>query len=257
MTDFERTFDNAVEEYDDNRPMYPTQLFADLLAYQPLGTNSCALEIGLGSGKASKPVLDTGCRLVGVEPGEQLAAVAKARFQSYPNFSLHQQTLQEYQGREGSFDLIYAATAFHWIAEEYGYPRVYELLKPGGTFARFAYHAGQDQGRKALAEEIQEVYRACMPGSKTPVLFGQADAERLAGLAVKYGFADSTYKLYHITKDFTADRYIDLLKTYPNHMALEETNRKKLFHGIYQAIVRHGGVITIYYTMDMELARKP
>ena len=44
---------------------------------------------------------------------------------------------------------------------------------------------------------------------------------------------------------------------YPDHMKLEESNRHALFNGIHQAILRNGGVITVYYTMDLELARKP
>ena len=47
-----------------------------------------------------------------------------------------------------------------------------------------------------------------------------------------------------------------LLRTYPDHMSLEPQSREGLFHGIYDAIERHGGVMTVYYTVDLELARK-
>lgn len=53
---------------------------------------------------------------------------------------------------DNSFDLVYAVTAFHWIPEEYGYRCVYNLLKSGGVFARFTYHAGTDKGRRGLME---------------------------------------------------------------------------------------------------------
>jgi hypothetical protein len=39
-------------------------------------------------------------------------------------------------------------------------------------------------------------------------------------------------------------------------MALEASTREKLFKGIHSAINNHGGVISVYYTMDLELARK-
>ena len=41
------------------------------------------------------------------------------------------------------------------------------------------------------------------------------------------------------------------------NMALESGNREKLFKGIHSAINNHGGIITVYYTLDLELARKP
>ena len=45
---------------------------------------------------------------------------------------------------EGAYDLVYSASAFHWIPEEIGYPKVYGMLKPGGAFARFANHPNRD-----------------------------------------------------------------------------------------------------------------
>lgn len=257
MSEFERTFDLSAEDYDRSRPLYPKELYDDMLRYQHIGSGSNVLEIGLGTGKATLPILETGCRLTGLEPGNQLAFLARERFRDRTNISIFQQTLQDYTGAESTFDMIYAATAFHWLPERYGYQRVYSLLKNGGCFARFAYHAGMDKGRNALAEEIQEQYKACLPHAGNFKEYCEADAKRLAGLALSYGFVDTQYRLYSIAKDFAADEYMMLLRTYPDHMRIEPENRKKLFDGIHSAIRKHGGIITVYYTFDLELVRKP
>ena len=256
MTDFERTFDNTAIGYDKSRPSYVNEIYNDIFKYKQINSESNVLEIGMGTGKASKPILDTKCHLIGIEPGENLAALAKAKYKNYTNCSIYTQTLQDYVCPDESFDLIYSATAFHWIPEEYGYRRVYDLLKSGGIFARFAYHAGTDKKRRAMMEEIQELYRKYMDSTRAPKEFDFDDAKGLAEIAKKYGFVDIEYKVYHVTKDFTAEEYMELLKTYPDHMNLEEKSRKMLFDGSYDAINRHGGVITVYYTMDLELARK-
>lgn len=256
MGSFEKTFDIAAVDYDKSRPMYVKEIYEDIFNYKHVNQDSHVLEIGMGTGKAAQPILDTRCHFVGIEPGENLAALAKERFRKYVNFSLYNQTLQDYICADNSFDLVYAATAFHWIPEEYGYRRVYNLLKNGGVFARFAYHAGADKGRRALADEIQELYRKYMYQESQLIEFGDADAKKLADKALAYGFADVKHMLYHTTKDFTADEYISLLRTYPDHMELESVAREKLFEGIFHAIVNNGGTITVYYTMDLELARK-
>ncbi len=256
MERFEKTFDNAAVDYDKSRPMYVKEIYEDIFNYKQVNQDSHVLEIGIGTGKAAMPILDTHCHFVGIEPGENLAALAKERLRKYTNFSLYNQTLQDYMCADNSFDLVYAATAFHWIPEEYGYRRVYDLLKSGGVFARFAYHAGADKGRRVLTDEIQELYRKYMYQEKHLAEFGDADAKGLADKALAYGFVDVKHMLYHTTKDFTADEYISLLKTYPNHMELESVAREKLFEGISQAIVDNGGIMTVYYTMDLELARK-
>jgi len=254
---FEQTFDNAVHDYEQARPGYPDGLYRDLLRRMPLDAHSRALEIGIGTGKASAPVLATGCHLTGIEPGERLAALAEEKYGRLPNFSLHVQTLQEYECPAGTFELIYAATAFHWIDPDYGYPRVLELLKPGGVFARFAYHAARDSSRPGLAAAVQSVYDRYMPRTKPAREFGEEDAAALARLAAGYGFADTEYRLYRFRKDFSADEYMRLLSTYPDHMKLPTADRDALFRGIYDAVNRHGGIITVNYIVDLELAVKP
>ena len=134
MIRFEQTFDAAALEYDSSRPLYPAALYTDLLRHVPLTAQSRVLEIGLGTGKASEPILRTGCSLTGLEPGNNLAALAAERLKGYANLSLLNCTLQDYAGEGAPFDLIYAATAFHWIEEEYGYRRVFKLLREGGSW---------------------------------------------------------------------------------------------------------------------------
>ena len=261
MIRFEQTFDAAALDYDSSRPLYPAALYTDLLCHVPLTVQSRVLEIGLGTGKASEQILRTGCSLTGLEPGNNLAALAAERLKGYANLSLLNCTLQDYAGEGAPFDLIYAATAFHWIEEEYGYCKVFKLLREGGSFARFAYHAGSDRSRPQLAQQIESLYQQYMrkgdKPSPPPKEFGREDAEALAAVALRYGFVEPRSFLYQMTKDFSAEEYLALLRTYPDHMALPEQKREGLFAGIANAIQQHGGTLTVFYTVDMELAQKP
>jgi hypothetical protein len=62
--------------------------------------------------------------------------------------------------------------------------------------------------------------------------------------------------LFYRERVFTADEYIQLLGTYSDHIAIEETIRNEFFSKIAAAINHHGGKIIISDTMDLELARK-
>lgn len=172
MNEFERTFDLSAEDYDRSRPVYIKELYDDIFRYQSVGPGSNVLEIGMGTGKATLPILGTGCRLTGLEPGQQLAALAKEKFQGYKKIFICQQTLQEYTGTDGTFDVVYAATAFHWLPESYGYRRVYNLLKNGGAFAALPTM------RERIGSEplLQRKYRSFIK----PACHGQAVFESIA-----------------------------------------------------------------------------
>lgn len=96
-----------------------------------------------------------------------------------------------------------------------------------------------------------------MPDSLGPNEYSEEDAKKRADIEQKYGFVDISYKLYHRTRSFSAKEYISLLGTYSDHIAIEQNTRKKFFSEIEEAIDNLGGQITIYDTIDLQLARKP
>lgn len=47
-----------------------------------------ALEIGIGTGQASLPFLQTKCKLAAIELGEKLAEFSRRKFASFSNFEV-------------------------------------------------------------------------------------------------------------------------------------------------------------------------
>lgn len=256
------TFDTVASTYEKMRPGYPEELYRTLFRYCPMGPESRAVEVGTGGGQATGPVLATGCSLIAVEPGEKFSGLLREKFKAYDNFSVLTGKFEEVDLPENSFDLVFSATAFHWVPERIGYEKVFSLLKPGGTFARFANHPDRDKGNPALSDEIDQLYAEYYYPfhNRTPEKlreYGEQQAAELAGLAGKYGFTDICHALFYRTRSFTAPEYTALLGTYSDHIALEESVRTAFFREIERAIHRHGGTLTVYDTIDLQLARKP
>lgn len=251
------TFNTQAERYQRMRPGYVPELYEEIFRHVKLDASSTAVEVGIGGGQATQPILDTGCRVIAVESGDQLAQVCRRRFAPYPNFEAVTCRFEDYPAQDDSCDLVFSASAFHWIPEEVGYPKVLRMLKPGGVFARFANHPYKDKSRPGMHEALQEVYAVYMPGSKPSGEYTQEAARQRAEIAARYGFTDISCHLYHRPRDFTAAEYVELLGTYSDHIAIEENTRRKFFAEIEAAINRLGGVITIFDTIDLQLARKP
>ena len=150
----------------------------------------------------------------------------------------------------------------NWVPERIGYEKAFALLKSGGTFARFANHPWRDKGNPALAAALDEAYAKYYHSyyRSVPKLedeYTEAQAIRRAEIAEKYGFIDIQHRLYRRTRVFTAAEYVQLLGTYSDHINLPEEVRLPFFRAVEDAINTHGGAITIYDTIDLQLARKP
>ena len=129
----EWTFNTVADTYEKIRPSYPVELYRTPFDYAPLDASSSAVEIGIGGGQAAPPVLETGCALTAVEYGDKLAQVCREKFSNYPKFSVITGKFEDAALPDGAFDLVYSASAFHWVPEELGYPKVFRVLKSGGS----------------------------------------------------------------------------------------------------------------------------
>lgn len=253
----EWTFDTAAQQYEKMRPGYIPALYEDIFKYKPIDQTSHAVEVGIGGGQATLPILKAGCQVTAIEYGKNFSRLCQHKFREFPGFSVVTSKFEDFPYESNSFDLVYSASAFHWIPEEVGYPKVFDMLKSGGAFARFANHPYRDKGREELHQAIQKIYAVYMKNSLAPEEYNEKDAKERADIAQKYGFTDICHKLYHRTRTFRAKEYTALLGTYSDHLAVEEETRKKFFSEIEQAIDQFGGQITLYDTIDLQLARKP
>ena len=256
------TFNTVADLYEKIRPGYPDELYQALFSYAPLDAFRSALEIGIGAGQATPPVLETGCSLTAVEYGDQLAQLCREKFGEHPRFSVVTGKFEDAGLPEDSFDLVYSASAFHWIPEEIGYPKVFRILKSGGAFARFANHPYQAKDNPALFEEIQRAYAEYYyPYYKKQQRklseYTEEQAAARAAIADKYGFTDTHYVLFHRVRTLSAAEYRTLISTYSDHITIEESIRERFFDAVEDTIVRYGGTVSIYDTIDMQLARKP
>lgn len=258
----EWTFDTVASTYEKLRPGYVEELYQKLFDYISISENSNVVEIGSGGGQATAPILKTGCRLTAVEYGEQFSELLKDKFKAYHNFSIITGKFEDTEFEDDAFDLVFSASAFHWVPEKAGYEKVFSMLKKDGVFARFANHPYRDKGKPELSKEIDEIYDEYYNKYHNKVKrkelseYSEEQAKERAIIAQKYGFTDIQYALFHRERMFSAKEYVELLGTYSDHIAIEETIRIKFFSKIEEAINKYGGTITIYDTIDLQLARK-
>jgi SAM-dependent methyltransferase len=233
------TFDSAAALYDAARPRYPAALFEDLFALTGLQAGDRALEIGCGTGKATRAVLERGVSVVCVELGARLADVARRNLAGMP-VEIHVGAFEAWDGAPGSFDLIYAATAWKWVDPQLRYKKAHSLLRSGGYLAFWSARHAFPKGFDPFFTEFQDVYDALGesdPGEWPPPP-PEDEADESADIATSGLFEDVQVRRYVWDAMYTADQYIALLSTFSGHIAMEEAKRKTLYREIRRRLAR-------------------
>src|SRR5690348_8212499 len=106
-----QNFDAGALFYDAARPGYPPALFDDLVALAGLPPGGRILEIGCGTGQATVPLARRGYRILAVELGAQLAAVARRNLAAYPRAEVVVGDFETWPIEAEAFDLAIAATS--------------------------------------------------------------------------------------------------------------------------------------------------
>ncbi len=128
-------FSDRVSNYIKYRPSYPDELIDTLASICHLDSQSIIADIGSGTGKFSKLLLDKNYRVVGVEPNKEMREVAEHQFSKLNNFISIEGESEETSIKSSSVDLITVAQAFHWFNRKKTRKEFERILKPTGYIA--------------------------------------------------------------------------------------------------------------------------
>lgn len=121
-------------QYDAGRPDYPDRVYEVLTQRCGLRSGARVLEIGPGTGLATRHLLAEGADVVGVEPDPELAHFLQRTNPGSP-LQVVPSTFEEAELAHADFDLVTAATSFHWVDRETGVRKVGRVVRPGGWVA--------------------------------------------------------------------------------------------------------------------------
>jgi SAM-dependent methyltransferase len=130
-------FEAVADEYDAARPSYPNEVFDALGPLEGLHV----LDVGAGTGIATRALIDHGARVVAVDPGPEVLRRAAA----------HTHSLAAVVGdgaflpvRSGAVDMVCFAQSWHWLDEMRRVPETHRVLRSSGRWAGWWSHARAD-----------------------------------------------------------------------------------------------------------------
>jgi SAM-dependent methyltransferase len=227
------TFEEVPELYDAARPLYPAQVFDDLVDLAKLTAGSRILELGPGTGQATFQLAKRGFRVVGVELGEGLAALAQRKLADFPDVEIVTATFEAWEPSSGGFDAVVAFTAFHWIDPDAHYAKTARLLREGGVLAVVSTKHVLEPGGDPFWAEVQDDYDAVVPSDENrppPRPEEVADlSDEIDGSGL---FCTIAVRRYLWDVSYDAQTYVELLDTASGHRAMPKAQRQELYSRI-------------------------
>lgn len=251
-------FDEDAARYDRARPGYPPTLFDGLAALAGLGPGCRVLEIGCGTGQATVPLAERGCEIVAVELGAQLAAVARRNLARFPRVTVATATFEAWPLPAEPFDVVFAATAFHWVDPAVRVRKAADALRPGGVLATVTTHhaAGGTVDFFADAQRCYEHWDPATPPNLR-LLPGDAIPEDGDEIVRSERFDPPEFRRYGADIAYSRATYLDLLLTYSGHRALPPPAQRGLLGCIGDLIDgRYAGRIVKHYLYELRVARR-
>lgn len=261
-----RLFDEVPELYDRVRPGYPDELFADLSTLAGIGAMSSVLEVGCGTGQATASLAGLGCSVTAVESGPGMAALARANLAGFPNVEVETSTFEEWDDRGRRFDVLVAASSWHWVDPSVGWARAHALLRPQASAALLANVVVRRLGEPEVYETTADLHERFSPGNASwghPPLEEEVRAtaegwgtiERIEGPGALFG--PPTARFYPNLQWLDGNGFSQLLGSVSIYRSLDQTVREPLLDAIAERIrTAMGDRVPQRYLSSLRVARR-
>jgi ubiquinone/menaquinone biosynthesis C-methylase UbiE len=255
------TFDSVSELYKKARPNYPEELFDALVEWTQLSSGARLLEIGPGTGQATLSLAKRGYDITAIELSVEMANIARRELSDYKNVHVVTGSFEETEFAAGSFDLIYAASAFHWVPSNSKFTKPHALLKKNKHLAIIqTEHIIDDEYESFFYDtqpihETYSMYRPKTPSDpKTPIRrIEDIEAQEFD----EHLFKVVLYKLFPVKIKYTAKAYADLVNTFSNTIAMPEGPRSDFLKDLEDLIeTKHGGSVIKPYVISLTIGQK-
>lgn len=253
------TFNNIISDYEIARPGYPKELYADIIEYSMATAHSNILEVGVGTGQATEYFVKNGYHVTGLEIGSEQVKYLSEKYSFRDNFKPIHSSFEEYSCPGNIYDLIFSATAFHWIEADIGYPKAYNLLKDKGTLAVFWHMSPIIKHQTEMFIDIRNIYHKYAPQLDTSKTVDEIEAIhnlRISQIQTSNLFGKPFFKIYKWNDEYTTEKYIRLLNTYSSFQMLERDKRNFVLEKIEEYINSKDGRILVPQEVRLYMIKK-
>lgn len=238
------SFGSDAELYDRARPPYPNAVIERVMAASP---GSGVLDVGCGTGTLARQLQAVGCTVLGVEPDERMATVARDA-----GVTVEIAAFEQWDVAGRTFDAVVAGTAWHWVDPVLGAAKAAQTLRPRGVLVPFG---SVYELPPAVAHSLADAYRrvapdsplAYAPGSQTSILdsYGGLYLKAAAGVQEARGFLEPTVWRHEWQRAYGPNQLLELLRTSGGLTSLPAEEVSQILAAVADAARGLGETVTL------------
>lgn len=245
--------------YDSARPGHAERVYELLAERCGLAPGTAVLEVGPGTGQATRRLLALGAEpLVAVEPDPALAAYLRESFGE--RVEIMETVLEEAELASEAFAVAAAASSFHWIDESTGLAKLRAALRPGGWAAVWWTLFGIDDEHDAFIEATSPLLEDLSP-SPSHGTCGKPyalDTETRLEALREVGFQDAGHETMRWSTSWDTEGIRALYGTFSPIARLDDARRTEILDGIARiAETEFGGRVGRTLLTSLYTARRP
>jgi SAM-dependent methyltransferase len=252
--DVSEGFGADAQRYHRARPSYPDALIGRVVSGIP-GPDRVLVDVGTGTGIAATLFRRAGCSVLGVEPDERMALLARQA-----GTTVELARFEDWDPAGRRFGAVVAAQAWHWVDMTAGAAKAAGALLPGGRLTAF-WNSFMPPAE--VNEALGAVYRKALPevpamggGMPGPEGYRQLCDKAAEGMAAAGGFAEPDHWRFDWQRDYTTAEWLDGVPTFGGWGRVTPPKQREILAGVEAAIDAFGGTFTMgYATVAVSAAR--
>ncbi len=238
-----RAFELVADLYERARPEYPKDAVAWLAEGLELREGRTVLDLGAGTGKLTRQLLETGALVIAVEPGDAMRAEL---VRAVPGVKALRGSAEDIPVPDDSIDAVTVGQAFHWFRHEEALREIHRVLKPGGGIALVWNSRDQEA---ALQREVNELLEPLVPPDRAVAgLWSRALVESDL-------FGPVEERRFRFSDELDADALADRIASISFVAAAPPEERARIDSRLRAVVEKLGGRIDFPYVTAVYVSR--
>ena len=250
-------FGEDPDTYSRTRPVAPPPVFDDIARLARLTPASTVVEIGPGTGQATRPLAERGVHVLALEIDSRLAARARRELDGHPHVSVRTTSFEAWDPGTERFDAVVASNSFHWVDPAVGFTKAAAVLRPHGHLVLLSTPVVVPDGASRFWWDVQDDWAAVGserldPATKHPDLADHVGPS--VGTSDRFEAPVVTRHRFDVM--MSASDYAANLATQSGVKELEPTAQRELVERVRRRIDAMGGTLTVHHLAVLTVARR-